>query len=503
MEIHRRKLLVAGGSVLFAGCSGANLNEQSDPKQNSTNDDPETDTTDGQNETTDETEPLDEEIATVLDVLPTQVGDTEITEIQLSEPSADVPLPGFTGLVGQPSQQLGVAGDAIDRRATTFVSGDSFGLITVTTGSFAPDELSLSEEEATYTEDGLLVTATKSGNPWEEAIEAAKAAREDPNAGLISEARPTVRPVQESQLVYLIRDFEQQSTLAAFPEEARTSKIQGFAYGQRFRSVQQQEHTFVAKVNQGTNAFEETRGVIAAAAQQNILNLDVQPADLSYERTDQTLVGSLVGPVPAPLQPDNSPDGRFIFDRTEADSSQTGSPILRYTGEEPVDPERLVFEVDGESRTPPWARRDDLITPSETFELDVAPLRTVRVLWADPEYDTIEQPFGIGATGGQSVFEDEYASEGSGELTLRYTGNRSIDASRLSVLVGRRRGQNTGKELSALAGEQLTPNETVVVEDVPSRTSVTVILTENTDGRIRARTGVYRTVTPAPSDRNS
>jgi hypothetical protein len=502
MEIHRRKLLVAGGSVLFAGCSGASLNEQSDPEQNSTGDEPETDTTDGGDETTAETEPLDEAIATVLDVLPTQVGDTEITEIQLSEPSADVPLPGFAGLVGQPSQQLGVADDAIDRRATSFVSGDSFGLIAVTTGSFAPDELSLSEEEATYTEDGLLVTATKDGDPWEEAIEAAKAARSDPDTGLISEARPIVRPIQESQLVYLIRDFEEQSTLAAFPEEARTNEIQGFAYGQRFKSVQQQEHTFVAKVDQGTNAFEETRDVIAATAQQNILNLDVQPADLSYERAGQTLVGSLVGPVPAPLQPDNSPDGRFILDRTGTSSSQTGSPVLRYTGEEPVDPERLVFEVDGESRTPPWARRDDPITPGEIFELAVAPLRTVRVLWADPEYDTIEQPLGIGATGGQSVFEDEYTSEGSGELTLKYTGNRSIDASRLSVLVGNQRSRNTGKELATLVGEQLTQNERFVIEDVPSRTSVTVILTENTDGRIRARTGVYRTVTPAPSERN-
>lgn len=502
MKMHRRQLLVAGGSVLFAGCSGADLYGQSDPEQNSTNNEPETDTTDGQNETTDKTEPLEEEIATVLDVLPAQVGDTEITEVQLSEPSADVPLPGFAGLVGQPSQQLGVAEDAIERRATTFVSGDSFGLITVTTGSFAPDELSLSEEEATYTEDGLLVTATKDGDPWEEAIEVAKAAQEDPNTGLISEARPIVRPVQESQLVYLIRDFEEQSTLAAFPEDVRTSEIQGFAYGQRFRSVQQQEHTFVAKVNQGTNAFEETRDVIAAAAQQNILNLDVQPADLSYERIDQTLVGSLVGPVPAPLQPDNSPDGRFILDRTEASSSQTGSPVLRYTGEEPVDPERLVFEVDGESRTPPWARRDDPITPGETFELDVVPLRIVRVLWADPEYDTIEQPFGIGATGSQSVFEDEYTSEGTGELTLRYTGNRSIDAGRLSVLVGSQRSQNTSKKLSALVGEQLTPNETFVVEDVAPQTSVTVILTENTDGRIRVRTGVYRTVTPAPSEHN-
>lgn len=502
MKMHRRQLLVAGGSVLFAGCSGADLNGQSDPEQNSTNSEPETDTTDGQNETTDETEPLEEEIATVLDVLPAQVGDTKITEVQLSEPSADVPLPGFAGLVGQPSQQLGVAEDAIERRATTFVSGDSFGLITVTVGSFAPDELSLPEQAATYTEDGLLITATKDGDPWERAIEAAKDARKDPDTGLISEVRPVVRPVQESQLVYLIRDFEVQSTLAAFPTEAQTSKIEGFAYGQRFESVQQQEHTFAAKVEQGENAFEETRDVIAAAAQQNILNVDVQPADLNYERTDQTLVGSLVGPVPAPLQPDNSPDGRFILSRAETSSSQTASPILRYTGEQAVNPKRLVFEVDGESRTPPWAQRDDPITPGETFELGVAPLRTVRVLWADPEYDTIEQPFGIGATGGQSVFEDEYTSEDSGELTLRYTGNRSVDASRLSVLVGSQRSQNTGKELSALVGEQLQPNEAFVVEDVAPQTSVTVILTENTDGRIRIRTGVHRIVTPAPSERN-
>jgi hypothetical protein len=494
MEIRRRQLLVAGGAALLAGCSASETSDQPDETQRET-DSGSNDDANEREEGGDEPAPLADDLAAVLDVLPAQVDGTEILEVQLSDLSADVPLPGLAGLVGRPSEQLGVAETAVDRRAAAFPGGETSGLITVTAGSFAQNDLALPERAATYTEDGLVVTATRGGGPWKAAIEAARRARGEPNSGLVSMSRSVIRPVQRSQLVYLVRDPGDQSLLADLPAAYADSPVESLAYGQRFMNIRRQEHSFVAKTGDEPDAVETAREVIATAARQNILNLDVQRNEIEYERTDRTVVGSLVGPVPATLQPDNSPDGRFVIDQVDG-----GSSVLRYTGDEAVSPDRVIFEVDGTARDPPWGQRDDAIRPGETFDLDLAPLRVLRVLWADPEYSGIEQPFGSGATSGEPVLEHRYTYDGTGRLTVTYTGDRPIDASRLTLVVGGQTDRSAERQLDALVGEQLRTGESFTVEDVPPQTSVSVLLKHVTDGRIRSKRGVYRVTAPVPGE---
>lgn len=223
-----------------------------------------------------------------------------------------LPVPGLRGLVGQSSEQLGVEVDQINWRVIAFADVETFGIVRVTTGSFSADAISSPETPGTYVEDGLVIRATKDGSPWQAAVETARDTRADPDAGFLPVVRSTISPVQASQFISLVRGVGDQS-LIAVPNTDQFESVEVLAWGQRFINLQQQEHQFAVRVTDGETPSEVGRSVIQAAAQENILNLNVQAADISYEIATQTVTGSLTGPVLSSLQPDNSPDGRVVL----------------------------------------------------------------------------------------------------------------------------------------------------------------------------------------------
>ncbi len=494
MDLSRRRLLVASSAALLAGCSEQNT----DTDNRSPADDDATNsmTPADSPEMSSDPAPIKDGLATVLDLLPTQVDGSPLNAVQIFDLSAGLPVPGLRGLVGQPSEQLGVSEDQINWRALAFADVETFGIVRITTGSFAADAVSLPDTPGTYVEDGLVIRATKNGEPWQAAVEAARKIRADPDAGYLPSVRSIIPSVQASQLISLVRGVGDQS-LIAVPNTDQFDSVKALAWGQRFITLQQQEHQFAVRVADDENPSEVGRSVIKPAAQENILNLDVQAGDIDYETTDQTVTGMIAGPVLSSLQPDNSPDGRFLLRAAEMTASSQRSTVLEYTGEEPVAPDRLNVVVDGQSRDPPWAGRADPISPGESFELDVRPLRSVRVLWIDPQYDNVEQPMGIGVTSGESVFEHNYMYNGTGKLTIRYTGDRDIDADQVAIGDQRSSVSNT-TQLNTVIGERLRPGESFTLENVAPDTPIAVLFQSRTDGQIRLRDRVYSLTTPVP-----
>ena len=401
--------------------------------------------------------PLPDDAETVLGAVPEAVGDRPLNGLTMytTDPGSDddeespgtiaIPTPGATG--GRPKQtgppvrtfeqlaeQVGVGPKAVDRHGVATYA-QSKTRLEVIAGSFEANAVEFSRPVATHAADGLAVAADRNKRPWDRGLDAALSAVDDPEAGVTDSVEPTLDAIEDGQVVQV------------YPEPSRV--IDGPAVGsartvgtsRRVLTADRLELRYAVTFDSPAAASEPTIERLIAADGQSGGN-----PDLTVERDGRTLIASVTRPVPRYWLPDNSPAARFALD---------SDGVLEQVGEEPVNPARLEFRVDGETHTPPWDDREASIKPGERFEIDVDPFRVVKVVWLDPELD-IGRPLGRDLTRTQLAFTDRYElSERTFAIT--YRGDEPVDAGSFTVRRTRARGEETERPLSTYVGATLAP----------------------------------------------
>lgn len=406
--------------------------------------------------------PLPDDAETVLGAVPEAVGNRPLNGLTLytTDPGSGddeeespgtiaIPTPGATGdgpeETGAPvrtfeqiEKQVGVGAEAIDRLGIATYA-QSKTRLEVIAGSFEADAIAFSRPAATHAADGLAVAADQNRRPWDRGLDAALSAVEDREAGVTDSVEPTLDALEDGQMVQV---YPEPDRILDGPAvgSARTAGV-----SRRTLAGDRLELRYAVTFDNSAAASEPTvERLIAADGQSG------REPDVTVERDGRTLIASVTRPVPRYWLPDNSPAARFVLDP---------GGVLEQVGEEPVDPARLEFRVDGETHTPPWDDRETPIEPGERFEIGVDPFRVVEVVWLDPELD-VEQPLGRDITRARLPFTDRYElSERTFAIT--YRGDEPVDAGPFTVRRTRTGGGETEQPLSAYVGATLTPGAQV------------------------------------------
>ncbi len=401
--------------------------------------------------------PLPDDAETVLGAVPEAVGDRPLNGLTLytTDPSSDddeespgtiaIPVPGATGggpeETGPPvrtfeqlAEQVGVSPKAVDRHGVATYA-QSKTRLEVIAGSFEADAIAFSRPAATHATDGLAVAADQNRRPWDRGLDAALSAVEDREAGVTDSVEPTLDALEDGQVVQV---YPEPDRILDGPAvgSARTAGV-----SRRALAADRLELRYAVTFDNSAAASDPTvERLIAADGQSG------GDPNVTVERDGRTLIASVTRPVPRYWLPDNSPAARFALD---------SDGVLEQVGEEPVDPARLEFRVDGETHTPPWDDREASIEPGERFEIGVDPFRVVEVVWLDPELN-VEQPLGRDLTRAQLAFTDRYElSERTFAIT--YQGDEPVDAGPFTVRRTRTGGEETERPLSTYVGATLTP----------------------------------------------
>lgn len=430
----RRQFLTASGTASVAVLAGC-LTEDDDPAE-----------TPG--EESDVTLPEDTE--TVLDAIPEAVDETPLHQLWIVRPQADTesqaPAAGFTDGI---EEEIGVGADSIDLIGAGYVN-DFERTVGVMTGSFTADEVSDSSEAALYKQDGFLIAASDDQKPWEAGLTAARAAADDPDAGLISSpVRRVVEPLADDRFVTANFDPQEGVTTGEVDES-----IEMIAFSQSL--VDETTETVRYSV------LFESESAVSESAVEDAIAVGTQKPDseeIEYRQDGRQLIAEFTRELPPYRLPDDAPDVRFTLE-------EEGS-VLVQNGSEPVSPANLDLRVDGESVDPPWGTREEPIEPDERFDVDFEPFSFVAVYWLDPEREGVEQPLGREIVGGDDAFEGEY-DEAADELTVTYTGEPTVEADRFEVIESSGLAAGSGDEtpLAEFVGETLTTGDSFVVSEI-------------------------------------
>lgn len=417
VPIGRREFVAASGLAAIAGCLARGNESEDEPGGNETDGGASANGDDG----ADGGEALPESLTTVLDSVPTEVGDVELRQFYAVAPDPDDR--SNQSMMGAGSQQVGLDPDDVDRGLTAMY-GEMEGTIVAFAGDFDAEDPEPHERAATEVRDGLVLTATTEGGAWETGLDAAETAADDPEVGIAASA-----PVEALFGPLTAMDFATGILIVdeALPEDVSfdTDGVQALGFG-RDADVEAREETvaYVAVFEEGetpeTTVIEE------------LLRIDnddeTGPEDVDIETDDRRAMTTFTRDLPQSSLPDNSPDVHVgIVSESEADAVS-----LFVSGDESVDASNLEYRVDGERAEPPWDE-DATLESDDRYEIDVQPMSLVSVLWIDPELDDVKQSLGSTVVGTGEAFQASYDHDAH-ELTIEYTVDRSLEPDRFEVV---------------------------------------------------------------------
>ena len=455
----RRRLLAAGTGALalLAGC----LENDSDPAEQ--DDGPEPGSDHGSEDGHEQRGALSDPLERVLGAIPQSVEGDSLEAVWIvrrpSEGSDEDPDPAGMPTTSVVAEQLGVPSETIDRAAVATDPENAERSLAVAAGALEADDIDRPDDAAIHVDDGLVVIAEDDG-PWEAGIAAAQDTLEDDAAGLASRLAPVVAPVQTSSFIAVSGVTEE---FLAETDEVPES-VGRLAIARELVDERSQRIQFVVRFADAEAASQGTVETVIDAQGTDTDDLDVEYETVGPDQ--RTVVATFVTELPPSQRPDDSPDARFVY--------RDRAGVLEQIGDEAVDPDRLELRVDGDVRMPPWADREDPIGPETRFEVDLDPFRLVEVVWLDPDRDGVEQPLGRFVTADPDAFDGEYNHD-SETLTITYTGDVDVDATNFDLRRGGLRDEPASK-LTAFVGERLTPDESIVVEDVEYDDQIAIVL---------------------------
>ncbi len=475
--MRRRRFLALGGTALLAGCVGRSSDDSEDqpdtstPGGTQTTDEPGAGDTGG---TGDSRPTLAEDLRTALGALPEAVDGQRLNTVTAIRPGTE----GSGSLAGgQSGDQFGVPPEAVDRSVAALSREATQRSLVVLVGSFAAEDVDPDQTVALDARDGLAIAGRTADGEWEAGVEAASAAADDPDAGLADALGGVLAPVQDTPF----------AIASIAPEGAGPPAVDGeieaTAIGRQPVENRRQRTTYAVRFADADDASETAIEEVLRANEDLATDTEIE-----VQQYDRTVVASFVTDPPPAAQPDDSPDVRFFLDERD------GEPTLVVRGSDSVDTANLEFRVDGEAETPPWGDRETPIEPGESFTIEVGALRSVVVWWLDPERENVEQPLGQNVTG-EDAFE---TASRSGTFVLTYTGDRSVDADRLTVRARRLGGDGDELErpLTEFVGDRLESGDEVRLEDVEPGDGVTLMLSIDDGTSVTSRTVFGTQVSP-------
>ena len=454
----RRRLLAAGtGAIaLLAGC----LENDSDPAEQ---DDPDPGSDVGSEDGQEQYGALSDPLERVLGAIPRSVEGDALEALWIvrrpSEGSDEDPDSAGIPTTSVVAEQLGVSPETIDRAAVATDPENAERSLAVAAGALEADDVDRPDDAAVHVDDGLVFIAADDG-PWEEGLAAAQDAVEDDTAGLASKLAPVVAPVQAEQFVAVSGVTE--GFLAE--TDGVPESIEQLAVARELVEERSQRIQFVVRFADAEAASQGTVETVIDTQETDTDDIDVKYETVGPDQ--RTIVATFVTELPPSQRPDDSPDARFVY--------RDRAGVLEQIGDEAVGADRLELRVDGDVQTPPWADREDPIEPEASFEVDLDPFRLVEVVWLDPDRDGVEQPLGRFVTADPDAFDGEYDHD-SETLTITYTGDVEVDATNLDLRRGGLRDE-PASALTELVGERLTPDESIVVEDVEYDDRIAIVL---------------------------
>lgn len=441
----RRHVLAASGVTLLAGCLDSD-SEQPDPP--------------GSTELN-----LPQAYEQALSALPQSVDGDSLQATIIPDPDGKI-APDINE-----AGRLGISTGKIECYAYTIGSVSDCRSMSVhaISGSFdaaAVEESKLQsvfeiDQTGTHVEDGLIIAAEHASDDdcragrqaWKAGVNRAREVAGDSDAGWISVMSPALGSVADNGFVRLItaphtlEDFENVKTVAV---------------GTRMIDDYTLQTQYAVRFNSADAATESRAEAVLSRPSSRVGSYTVGDPDISYEQkeSNRTIVATFSHVSPR-LVSDNSPDAAF--------SLQDDRTTLTQTGTEPVAPANLELRVDREQRTPPWADREDPITPGTSFAVEFDLFQLIEIIWTDPEYDGVNQQLFSRLTHIPTgdVFESAYHPD-TETATIEYTLDTETRAEWFTVRQSPpgESGERMRRDLETFVGETLTPGESLQIEDV-------------------------------------
>lgn len=497
VPVSRRRLLAATGTVALAGCLSRG---DDDPDES-----PDLESLDDAS--------LPEELAAVLGALPDNVGGDAAGQVIVAAPAAEDDDGAYGTLVGDVGQRFGLADDAIDRVATATYDDYDRELL-VAAGSFAASDVDVSplsvdgasgsgegsasatasgsqagddsdaadggagegspepaadgaaaasesgagsaqEDVAVHAEDGFAILASGDDEPWDGGLEAAKLAHGDPDLGLLAQKplAAVLDPLADESPIFLVPSFTEEELPENTDVDAEPVDLAAVTRSQVDETTE--ETTFVFLFSSADAADED---VVDELIESGISDREFETE--SMEQDGPRIVTTIRAPLPEHQLPDDSPNLHARFWQRE-DGLQ-----LEFSGEESADPANLEYRVDGEAVDPPWAG-DGTIEPGATYSIDLDLFATASVVWIDPERDGVEHSLGQYVHAPHDAFEHSYDLDAR-RMTITYTGDESIDASRFELRRDEPLGDASEPSEESLDErlDELASGDEIVLEDV-------------------------------------
>jgi len=389
---------------------------------------------------------LPAETRTVLDALPETVAGKSVETFWLVRPQRDPgrqnPASQFSGEL---DEELGISQDQVDLMGVAMFDEFEWSVVVIT-GSFAESEVTEPGMAATHVENGFVIgAASQDGTAWQAGREAAVEAADNPDTGLLDSTVGTmIEPLADAELVSgtlqpragtAPGQIDDSVTMVAFSRTGRDETTERIQY---------------AAIFEDETSVSETALKDAIEASGQLSGVD----DIEFRRDGRRLTATFVREIPPYRLPDDSPDASFTIQQDR----------IEQTGSAGVSPENLELRVDEEPVEPPWSGRATPIEPGEQFAVDFEPFSFVQIYWLDPERDGVEQPLAQDVVAPEDVFSGEF-DEGTGELTITYTGDPDVDADRFELSRFDSRASSSGDKtpLSEFVGGTLTSGDSFTV----------------------------------------
>ena len=442
----RRHVLAASGVTLLAGCLDSD-SEQPDPS--------------GSTELN-----LPQAYEQVLSALPQLVNGHSLQQVLLFGSSDRPTTPDMNKI----ADQLGFPTGTVECYGFGNWFSDTSNTqkeITAIGGSFdaaAVEESNLQSEveidqTGIYVEDGLVIAADEGEQAWKAGVNRVREIAGDSGTGLVSSMSPVLGSVvdKDSSLVRLIKTT---LTLESF-EDVGFEHVDTVAVGNHLIDDYTLQTQYAVRFNSADAATESRAEAVLSRPNSQFGRYSIEELDISYQYTGERTIVATFSHVSPRLVSDNSPDAAF--------SLQDDRTTLTQTGTEPVAPANLELRVDREQRTPPWADREDPITPGTSFAVEFDLFQLIEIIWTDPEYDGVNQQLFSKLTHIPTgdVFESAYDPD-TETVTTEYTLDTETRAEWFTVrqsLPGES-GERMRRDLETFVGETLTPGESLQIEDV-------------------------------------
>lgn len=410
--MNRRQFLlasaVAGGTVL-AGCVSEEDDGETGDEEPSGNGSPSETSEDG----------LSASLRTALGAIPASVDGRQASQVIVVTPEPEMPEESLAaGLTEGLTDEFEVSVAAIDQIATAYFSAVGERAVGVVTGSFAAEDITLEapENSVIYTEDGFVALAGGNEEAWEAGLDAVRAVRDDPDAGLFGPpAESALRPVVERRYVRWTRDPQ------SVHDGGVDSAVETIAIG---RTANPDETTAVSYAV----VFEDERSVAEETLRETLETVSFgEWDDIDPTQDGRVLSGTYTQE--SSFSGGSSDEGSA----TDAFFRLVDETTLALRGGDTLDPANLTFLVNGQSREPPWAGRSSPIAPGETFDLDIEPFSAVEIRWQDPEDSDTTRTLLSDAVVSEDAFTGEFDHD-TKELTVTYTAAVEVSTDRFEYV---------------------------------------------------------------------